>query len=196
MHRGGAGFGDFAGLHAVSAIARRSDSQGPDGHSADIRCAIAADRSRPTYSWICVYPVLCARLASFSSGWGARIRYDWCGRALLDRDRMAEWHAGHRLRFDRRYAVRAEGRSGLCLGDELHGRSRAIRRFGGDRGLCGAARRGDLCRLQPRDWPCPGACWRADGSALANGNVHSGDSEFYPAARSDEPDELRHSAIL
>src|ERR1700730_11647460 len=111
MHRGRAGFGDFAGPYAFTAIARRSNSQGLDWYSADIRWIVAADRSCPTYSWICVCPVPCARLASFSPGWAARIRYDWCGRALLDRDRMAEWHAGHRLRYDRRYAVRAEARS-------------------------------------------------------------------------------------
>ena len=52
----------------------------------------------------------------------------------------------------------------------------------------------DLCRLQPRDWPCPGSRRRADGPAMADGDVHgSGGISLPLAPRAREPDELRHA---
>jgi uncharacterized membrane protein YccC len=56
---------------------------------------------------------------------------------------------------------------------------------------------GDLCRLQHRDWPRPGARRRAERPAMAEGEIYGHRRyRFRFARRSGESDELRHSAIL
>ncbi len=76
-------------------------------------------------------PLPCSRLASLAGECRARVWHGRRRRTRLDRDRMAERHAGHRLCRDCDIGFRDQGRSGLCHHDQLHDRHQ---RGGGARG--------------------------------------------------------------
>ena len=137
---------------------------------------VDSNRNIPT---VALRLVKCTRCASRSSERRAHLRYDRCGRAVLGCDRMAERRPGDHLRRDRRPRVLAESRSGLLDHHQLHDRGQSRRCRCRDRKICGAAQPHDFCRLQSRDWACPGAGRHADGP-LAIANVEPWSLLFLP----------------
>src|SRR5258706_560379 len=67
---------------------------------------------------------------------------------------------------------------------------------GGDRGICRIAKGRDLHRILHRHWALPHPCRCGGRPTLANSGIYWRDLQFPAAARSHEPDDLRHRPIL
>ena len=198
LRGGGADVDRLAGRHAIAAAACRPDGQGAGRHVACARRAGAACRRSGSISVLAAaLPAPRTRLAACARQCGARVRRDRRRRALLDRDRMAEWRLRHHLCRDRGHPVRAASRSGLRQRHGFHGGHGPRRRFRGDRQICGAAGAVRPSRASAsRIGSLPGARRRSDGPAMADGDLYRHGRQFRAAARAREPDELRHPAIL
>ena len=114
------------------------------------RAGAARRRSRPTSSWPSWVPARRARLAACSRQCGTRVRRDRCGRAFLDRHRLAERRLGDRVRRDRAPVALAERRSGLRRRHRVHARHRRCRPLRGDHQIRRAAGPPDLPGLLRR----------------------------------------------
>ena len=137
-----------------------------------------------------------ARLAAGPRQCGARIRHDRRRRAVLDRDRMAEWRLGHHLcrdpvilfapRADQAYAAAM----GFMVGTVLAAVFAAIVKFALLPGLETFAGFSLALGL----YLVPAGALIAQPWQTAT--VHRDGGQFRAAARAREPDELRHGAIL
>src|SRR3954466_6418827 len=130
---------------------------------------------------------------------GRAFRRDRCGRAFLDRHRLAERRLNDRVRRDRALAALAKRRSGLRRRHRVHGRHRRCRPLRGDDQICRAPGPPDLPGLLRRHRSCARTgrlCHGPELAACSIGRVHRHGSELYASPGPHKPDELRHGAIL